>query len=84
VFKRKRAKPRLSFLDKLFWVLARRFWAAWKHSLIVVTPETGARWHRAGIRYVLEPDLEAEKAGWQKKDLERGQGLDLSHGSGES
>src|SRR6202048_3224173 len=40
VFKRKRAKPRLSFLDKLFWVLARRFWPAWKRSLIVVTPET--------------------------------------------
>jgi hypothetical protein len=29
VLKRKRAKPRLSFLDKLFWVLARRFWPAW-------------------------------------------------------
>ena len=50
VFKRKRAKPRLSFLDKLFWVLARRFWPAWKRSLIVVTPETVARWHRAGFR----------------------------------
>src|ERR1700737_3012555 len=50
VFKRKRAKPRLSFLDKLFWVLARRFWPAWKRSLIVVTPETLARWHRAGFR----------------------------------
>jgi putative transposase len=49
VFKRKRAKPRLSFLDKLFWVLARRFWPAWKRSLIVVTPETVGRWHRAGF-----------------------------------
>src|ERR1700730_4722327 len=36
------------------------------------------------IPYVLEPDLEGEKAGWQKKDLKRDQGLDLSHGSGES
>ena len=36
VFKRKRAKPRLSFLDKLFWVLARRVWPAWKHSLLLL------------------------------------------------
>src|SRR5216683_2348254 len=34
---------------KLFWVLARRFWYAWKQSLIVVTPETVVRWHRTGF-----------------------------------
>ena len=50
VFKRKRAKPRLSFLDKLFWMLARHSWPAWKRSLMVVTPETVARWHSAGFR----------------------------------
>ena len=37
-------------MDKLFWVLARRFWADWKKSLLVVTPETVVRWHRAGFR----------------------------------
>src|ERR1700730_14109967 len=50
VFKRKSAKHRLSFLDKLFWVLARRVWPAWKPSLSLITPETVARWHRAGFR----------------------------------
>ena len=52
VLKRKHLKPKLSPLDKLFWVLARRFWSAWKRSLIVVTPETETvlRWHRAGFR----------------------------------
>jgi hypothetical protein len=36
-------------MDKLFWVLARRFWADWKKSLLVVTPETVVRWHRAAF-----------------------------------
>jgi transposase InsO family protein len=37
-------------LDKLFWVAVRRFWSGWKQSLIVVSPETVVRWHRAGFR----------------------------------
>ena len=37
-------------MDKLFWVLARWFCADWKKSLLVVTPETVVRWHRAGFR----------------------------------
>src|SRR5215469_6942062 len=48
--KRKRRRPRLTAFDKAFWVLARRFWSGWKHALIVVTPETVVRWHRAGFR----------------------------------
>src|SRR5216683_3087705 len=83
VFKRKHAKPRLSLLDKLFWarspLLARM--EALSHGCY-----SGDRGALAPCRlqHVLEPDLEGEKAGWQKKDLERGQGLDLSPGSGES
>src|ERR1022692_3790972 len=50
VLKRKHPKPKLRVLDKLFWVLARRCWSAWKQSLIVVTPETVVRWHRVGFR----------------------------------
>jgi putative transposase len=48
--KRRRRRPRLTLIDKLFWVLARRFWSGWKQALIVVTPETVAQWHRAGFR----------------------------------
>jgi putative transposase len=43
-----RARRRL--LDRLFWVAVRRFWSGWQPSLIVVTPETVVRWHRAGFR----------------------------------
>src|SRR6202521_1391759 len=49
VLKRKRPRPRIAALDKLFWVLARRFWSGWKHALIVVTPDTVVRWHRSGF-----------------------------------
>ena len=50
VFKRRNRRPKLAVLDKLFWVLARRFWSDWEKSLLVVTPETVVRWHRAGFR----------------------------------
>ena len=50
VFKSKNRKPRLTTPDKLFWVLARRVWAGWANALIVVTPDTVIRWHRAGFR----------------------------------
>src|ERR1700745_461484 len=50
VFKRRNRRPRLAVRDKLFWILARRFWSDWKKSLLVVAPETVARWHRAGFR----------------------------------
>ena len=50
VFKRTHTRPRLAVLDKLFWVALRRFWSSWKNALIVVTPDTVIRWHRAGFQ----------------------------------
>ena len=50
VLKGRHPRPRLGLFDKLFWVVARRVWSAWKLSLIIVTPETVVRWHRAGFR----------------------------------
>jgi putative transposase len=49
VFQRRHPRPGIRPFDKFFWVLARRFWAGWKEALIVVSPETVARWHRAGF-----------------------------------
>ncbi len=37
--------------NAFFWLLARRHWAPWKQSLILVSPETVVRWHRAGFRW---------------------------------
>src|ERR1035441_1570313 len=50
VLKRRRPRPRLVLVDKLFWVTVSRFWSGWKEALIVVRPETVVRWHRAGFR----------------------------------
>src|SRR5437016_12262780 len=50
VLKRKHPRPRMGTVDKIFWVFARRFWGAWKQSLVLVNPETVVRWHRAGFR----------------------------------
>src|SRR5258708_17349551 len=38
--KRRNPRPSLGLFDKLFWVIARRVWAAWKQSLLILTPET--------------------------------------------
>ena len=51
VLKRRHPRPRLDVLDRLFWLLVRRFWSEWKQALLVVTPETVVRWHRAGFRW---------------------------------
>jgi putative transposase len=48
--KRRKPRPRLARLDRLFWVVAKRLWPKWKQALIIVTPETIVRWHRVGFR----------------------------------
>ncbi len=48
-FKRLHSRPRLGASDKLFWVILRRFSSSWKKTLIVVSPDTVVRWHRAGF-----------------------------------
>jgi putative transposase len=50
VLTRKHPRPRMRTVDKIFWVLARCFWSAWKQSLVLVNPETVVRWHRTGFR----------------------------------
>jgi transposase InsO family protein len=67
VLKRRQARPKLSPFDKLFWVLACRFWTDWKRSLLVVTPETVVRWHRAGFRLYWSLISKARKQIGRKK-----------------
>jgi putative transposase len=50
VFKRHNSRPKLLLTDKLFWVFLRRFWPAWKRTLMVVSPDTVVRRHRAGFQ----------------------------------
>jgi putative transposase len=50
VLKRKRPRPRLNRLDRLFWTTLRQLWPRWSNALVIVKPETVVRWHRAGFR----------------------------------
>ena len=43
-------RPRLSPLDRAFWVALSRFWPPWRRALVVVRPETVIRWHRKAFR----------------------------------
>lgn len=49
------ARPRLTSLDRAFWLVLRRPWPRWKEMLVVVRPETVVRWHRKGFRFYWRP-----------------------------
>ena len=44
-------RPKLSKVDRIFWLLFSRLWSNWRDALHSVTPETVVRWHRQGFRY---------------------------------
>ena len=50
VLKRKRPRPRLNSLDRLFWTALRQCWSCWTEVLVIVKPDTVIGWHRAGFR----------------------------------
>jgi hypothetical protein len=50
VLKRKRPRPNLNSLDRLFWTFLRCSWSRWKDVLVIVKPETVIAWHRASFR----------------------------------
>src|SRR5213594_1475379 len=50
VWKARQPRPRLTEMDRIFWVFLSRLWTSWRHSLQVVRPETVIGWHRQGFR----------------------------------
>ena len=50
VLKRKRRRPMLSRLDRLFWIMMRMVWSRWSDVLDIVKPATVIAWHRKGFR----------------------------------
>ena len=50
VLKRKRPRPKLNRLDRLFWTALRHCWSRWTEVLVIVKPDTVIGWHRAGFR----------------------------------
>ena len=62
----RRPRHRVSALQKLFWIVLRRFWAGWKKPLILVTPRTAVGWHRAGFRLYWRLISRVHKPGGRK------------------
>jgi hypothetical protein len=52
-FQRKRKRPPLTTLDRLFWVSLRSVWSDWRHPLLYVQPDTVVRWQREPIPQIL-------------------------------
>jgi transposase InsO family protein len=45
-----RPRPKLTSLDRAFWVALHQLWPRWKEIVVIVKPETVIRWHRKGFR----------------------------------
>ncbi|HEX4169681.1 MAG TPA: integrase core domain-containing protein [Bryobacteraceae bacterium] len=49
-FQRKRKRPLLTTLDRLFWISLRSVWSDWRRPLLYVQPDTVVRWQRERFR----------------------------------
>jgi hypothetical protein len=47
-YNQKKAKPRLTSLDRAFWVTLFKLWPGWRQALVIVKPDTVVRWHQKG------------------------------------
>ena len=53
VLKRKRPRPRLSSLDRLFWTILLQLWSPWAEVLVIVKSKTVVRLASRGLPLVL-------------------------------
>jgi len=51
IYAHKQRRPRLSPIDRAFWVGLSRWWLRWRAVLAVVQPDTVVRWHRRRFRH---------------------------------
>jgi transposase InsO family protein len=49
-FRRKRKRPVLTTLDRVFWITLRRWWSGWRGPLLYVQADTVIRWQRERFR----------------------------------
>jgi hypothetical protein len=45
-FQRKRKRPLVTTLDRVFWITLRTLWSDWRHPLLYVQADTVVRWQR--------------------------------------
>ena len=49
-FQRRRKRPILTTLDRVFWITLRRLWSEWRRPLLYVQADTVVRWQRERFR----------------------------------
>ncbi len=49
-YAQKQRNPKVTPLDRAFWVALSRLWPRWRDTLVIVKPDTVVRWHREGFR----------------------------------
>jgi hypothetical protein len=49
-YTQKKSKPKITPLDRVFWIALSRYWPRWKQALVTVKPDTVVRWHRKGFK----------------------------------
>jgi hypothetical protein len=49
-FQRKRKRPLLATVDRVFWITLRNLWDDWRKPLLYVQPDTVVRWQRERFR----------------------------------
>ena len=50
ILRRKTKRPKLTRVDRAFWVSLSRLWPAWRDAMIIVKPDTVVGWHRKGFK----------------------------------
>jgi len=51
VLNRRRQRPLLNRINRLFWSVLRSVWPRWAGVLVIVRPATVIAWHRTGFRF---------------------------------
>jgi hypothetical protein len=54
VLERSAKRPRLSPVDRCFWIMFSTLWSSWPDALTIVQPDTVRCWRRQGWRYHLQ------------------------------
>ncbi|MEE9297125.1 MAG: integrase, partial [Phycisphaerae bacterium] len=66
----KSKRPRLRKRDRIFWAILSQIWPNWRSALLIVQPDTVARWHRSGFKLFRRCKSRAGKVGRPKIELE--------------
>ena len=69
--KKERPRPILDDVDRAFWVALRASWPGWASRLVIVSPDTVAKWHRVRFRrYWAKISQEKKGPGRPRTDAE--------------